>query len=388
MSNDAAFIRTYKYRLYPRKAEVRALEAMLGQGREVYNATLAECKLRYEATGKGIKALAQWEYFREWRKQPGILLNASSMQHILRRVDKAYSAFFSRLKEGKTPGHPRFKPEQRFNSLDYTYGDGCKLKGGVLYVQNVGDIKVKLHRLLPDGALIKQANIKRSGRKWFVSLSLEVSARTFMREAGHAVGIDMGLHSLLALSDGRLVENPRWLRHSLADLRVAQRRLSRRKRGSSRRRKAAQQVARLHERVANQRRDFWHKVTHTLVNTYDLIAIEDLTLAFMTHNEHLALSAHDAGLGLFRQFLEYKAESAGTQVIAVAPHYTSQICSGCGAVVEKDLSVRTHDCPHCGLQLDRDVNAARNILQKSAWTEPSGAHVDQQVMRSLRSFPL
>jgi putative transposase len=248
-------------------------------------------------------------------------------------------------------------------------------------MQNVGDIKVKLHRPLPDGALIKQVNIKRSGRKWFVCLSLEVSVRTFMREAGHAVGIDMGLHSLLVLSDGRLVENPRWLRTSLADLRVSQRRMSRRKRGSNRRRKAAQQVA-------NQRRDFWHKVTHTLVSAYDVIAIEDLTLAFMTHNEHLALSAHDAGLGLFRQFLEYKAESAGTRVIAAALQYTSQMCSGCGAVVEKDLSIRTHDCPHCCLQLDRDVNAARNILQKSAWTEPSGAHVDQRVMRSLRSFPL
>ena len=149
-----------------------------------------------------------------------------------------------------------------------------------------------------------------------------------------------------------------------------------------------QQVAHLHERVANQRRDFWHQMTHALVDTYDVIAIEDLTLAFMTRNEHLALSAHDAGLGMFRQMLEYKAESAGTQVIAVAPQYTSQVCSGCGAVVEKDLSVRVHDCLHCGLHVDRDVNAARNILRKSAWTEPSGANVDQWVMRSLRSFPL
>lgn len=384
-------LRTYKYRLYPRKVEVRALETMLEQGREVYNAALAECKLRYEATGKGVKALAQWDYFREWRKQPGVLLNASSLQHILRRVDKAYSGFFRRLKAGKTPGHPRFKPAQRFTSLDYTYSDGCKLNVGTqttLYVQNVGDIKVKLHRALPDTAVIKQAVVKHSGRKWFVCLSLAVDADIAVRQANSAVGIDVGLHSLLALSDGRTVENPRWLRQSLSKLRVAQRRMSRRQRGSARRRKAAQGVACLHERVGNQRRDFWHKVTRALVDAYDVIAIEDLTLAFMTRNGHLALSAHDAGLGLFRQMLEYKAESAGTHVIAVAPHFTSQVCSGCGAVVEKDLSVRVHDCPHCGLQLDRDVNAARNVLYKSAWTEPSGANVDQRVMRSLRSFPL
>ncbi|MDX2138328.1 MAG: helix-turn-helix domain-containing protein, partial [Chloroflexota bacterium] len=127
MPDDALMFRTYKYRLYPRKAEVRALETMLEQGREVYNAALAECKMHYEATGKGIKAGEQWDYFREWRKQPGILLNAASLSRILRRVDKAYAAFFRRVRAGETPGHPRFKPSQRFNSLDYTYGDGCKL---------------------------------------------------------------------------------------------------------------------------------------------------------------------------------------------------------------------------------------------------------------------
>jgi putative transposase len=383
MSNDIAMIRSYKYRLYPRKAEVRALETLLEQGREVYNGALAECKLRYQATGKGIKALAQWDYFREWRKQDGILLNASSLQHILRRVDKAYDGFFRRLKAGETPGHPRFKPPQRFDSLDYTYRDGCKLTVAAqttLYVQNVGDIKVKLHRPLPQRAVIKQANIKRSGRKWFVCLSVACEDLRYGCQPQPEVGIDMGLHSLLALSDGQTLANPRWLRTSLAALRVAQRRLSRRKRGSNRRRKAAQQVARLHERIAWRRRDFWHKVTDSLVDTYDMIAIEDMKLAFMTRNQHLALSAHDAGLGIFRQMLAYKAESAGTELIAVKPHYTSQMCSGCGAVVEKDLSVRTHDCPHCGLQLDRDVNAARNILslaRKSAWTEPSGTNVDR-----------
>jgi len=208
---------------------------------------------------------------------------------------------------------------------------------------------------------------------------------------GPAVGIDMGLHHLLALSDGTIVENPRWLRQSLAKLRVAQRRLSRRQKGSARRRKAAAQVARLHERVANQRRDFWHKLTRQLVDIYSLIALEDLMLAFMTTNHHLALSAHDAGLAEFQQLLAYKAESAGTQVVTVNPAYTSQACSACGVVVKKNLSVRVHVCPDCGLTLDRDVNAARNILMlavNSARTGPPEPNVADCGERALGSSPL
>jgi putative transposase len=149
-----------------------------------------------------------------------------------------------------------------------------------------------------------------------------------------------------------------------------------------------EQVARLHERIANQRRDFWHKLTRDLTATYSLIALEDLTLTFMTANHHLALSAHDAGLGEFQYLLQYKAESAGTEVVTVNPAFTSQVCSGCGALVEKDLSIRTHACPHCGLELDRDVNAARNVLTlafESARTGRSGANVADYGARNLRS---
>lgn len=138
----------------------------------------------------------------------------------------------------------------------------------------------------------------------------------------------------------------------------------------------------------DQRRDFWHKTTRALVNTYGLIALEDLTLKFMTANHTLALSAHDAGLGEFQQQLAYKAENAGTQVVTVNPAYTSQACSGCGVIVPKDLSVRVHSCPDCGLTLDRDVNAARNILflaVNPARTGPSAQNVSQWAERALRS---
>jgi len=387
-------IRTYKYRLHPTKAQARQLDFLLWQGRLLYNAALEQRITTYKETGKGISYPQQWAHFRDQRNaNPDTLgqLNATSMQQLLRRLDKAFRAFFCRLETGETPGFPRFKGRDRFNSLEYRHGDGCKLRVGervLFYVQNVGEIKVKYHRALPDGATIKHVILKRSLRKWYVCLQIEAPNCQPPEHGGPAVGVDMGLLSLLALSDGTIVENPRWLRHSLRKLRKAQRKLARRKKGSKRRRKAAFQVARLHERIANQRRDFWHKVTRQLVDTYGFIALEDLTLKFMTANHHLALSAHDAGLGEFQQLLAYKAESAGTQVVTVNPAYTSQTCSGCGVTVEKALSVRVHYCPDCGLTLDRDVNAARNILflaVRPARTGRSGHNVGQGAERALRS---
>ncbi len=391
--------RAFEYRLYPRRAERHALEQLLEQGREVYNAALAQCKTAYEATGKHQTAIGQWAYFREWRKQSGIGLNASSLQHILRRLDTSYGAFFRRIKTGEEPGHPRFKGRDRFNSLAYTYSDGVKLVYDVaydrmvLYVQNVGSIKLKLHRFLPDGSAIKHVVIKRKASGWYVCLMLDCPDPLPCEPNGlPAIGGDMGLLRLLTLSDGTLIDNPRWLREALVELRHAQRRLARRIKGSNHRKKARLLVAKLHEHIANLRRDFWHKLTSWLVHTYGLIALEALNLAFMLRNHRLSLSAHDAGLGIFQHLLTYKAESAGSHVTLVDPAYTSQACSGCGTLVEKDLSVRVHVCPNCLLELDRDVNAARNILSlalKSARIEPSGVNVGPlpqgKVKRSLSS---
>lgn len=395
--SEAAMIRTYKYRLYPTKAQARTLDFLLWQGRTLYNAALEQRITVYKETGKGVSYPQQWAHFRDLRNaNPDTLgyLNATSVQQMLRRLDKAFVAFFRRVKAGETPGFPRFKGRDRFHSLEYRHGDGCKLRMGervMLYIQNVGEVKVKYHRPLPDDAAIKHVVIKRRAHRWYACLMLDLPDPVILEHTGPAVGIDMGLSHLLALSDGTLVENPRWLRQSLAQLRVAQRRLARRQRGSARRRKAAAQVARLHERVANQRRDFWHKLTRQLADTYSLIALEDLALAFMTANHHLALSAHDAGLAEFQQLLAYKAEEAGTQVVTVNPAYTSQACSGCGVVVKKDLSVRVHVCPDCGLTLDRDVNASRNILMLAvnpARTGPPERNVAGHGERALGSSPL
>jgi putative transposase len=383
--------RTYEYRLYPRKHEREALDALLEQHREVYNAALEQCRNAYQATGKHQSALSQWPYFRDWRNAfPDLILNASSLQHTLRRLDKAFAAFFRRVKAGPmgsepsggetparahrtTPGYPRFKGEDRLKSIEYTDGDGCRLEYDdyydrmVLYVQNVGKIKIKLHRfgLLPSSK-IKHVVIKRKATGWYVFLQLECPDPPPAEPNGlPAVGGDMGLLRLLTLSDGTPIDNPRWLRQSLGELRLAQRRLARALKGSQNRKDKRLIVAKLHEHVANLRRDFWHQLTYWLVHTYGLIALEDLNLAFMTHNEHLSLSAHDAGLGLFQTLLCYKAVEAGSHVTFVTPADTSQACSGCSEIVPKDLSVRVHKCPNpnCLLELDRDENAARNILK-------------------------
>jgi putative transposase len=233
------------------------------------------------------------------------------------------------------------------------------------YIQNVGEIKVIYHRPIPEGSNIKHVVVKRFNEKWYVCLMMEIPDAPKATHQGCCVGIDMGLKSLLATSDGILVENPQWLRESQSQLRIAQRKVARRKKGSNRRRKAVQQVANLHEKIANQRKDYWHNVARELANHYSLVALEDLNLKFMSRNKHLALSSYDAGLGMFTQLIAYKVEETGGQLVVVNPAYTSQTCSKCGVIVEKSLAVRVHRCPECGLELDRDVNAARNILQKA-----------------------
>lgn len=386
-------IRTYKYLLRPDKEQEQSLDFLLWQSRNLYNAALEERISVYRDTQKGINYPSQWKHFKDVRNaNPDTFgkLNATSVQQMLRRLDKSFSAFFRRLKAGETPGFPRFKGRNRFKSMEFTYGDGCKLRQengrSSFYVQNVGEMKMCYHRAIPADAVIKHVVFKKNNNRWYACLMLELPDRPILpRTEKKAIGIDVGLKSLLALSDGTLIENPRWLRESQANLRILQRKATRRVKGSNRRRKAYEQVAELHEHVANQRRDFFHKTTKVLVDEYSLIGIEDITLAFMNRNKNLSLSSHDAGFGEFRQLLTYKAENAGTLVIAVDPAYTSQACSRCGTIVKKDLSVRVHKCD-CGLEIDRDVNAAINILALAkARTEPSGANVDGCVERVLRS---
>jgi putative transposase len=227
-------IRTFKYRLRPNKQESQALDYLLWQARNLYNAALEQRINVYCETRKGISYPAQWAHFRDIRNaHPDTLgrLNATSVQQMLRRLDKSFGAFFRRVRAGETPGFPRFKGRHRFKSIEYRYGDGCKLRSREngqrrFYIQTVGEVKVIYHRPIPENATIKHVVIKQVNEKWFVCLMLEIpETEQVPLHQGNSIGIDLGMLSLLATSERQLYDNPRWLRQSLSELRIAQRRV-------------------------------------------------------------------------------------------------------------------------------------------------------------------
>lgn len=356
--------KAFKYRLYPNRPQTESLDAMLETHRRLYNLALRERRDVYEAEERSVFYGEQSDRFKETRKVlPSFAAtNFSSAQATLRRLDRAFKAFFQRVRSGNAPGYPRFKPEGRFRTVEFpSYGDGCRLKdNGRLYLQHVGHVKVKLHR--PIEGQVKTVSVKRSCGKWYVIFSCKLGDAPEATGDGPAVGIDLGLGSFLVTSDGDSVEPPHHYRKAQKKLRRAQRSLSRKRKGSGRRRKAREKVARLHEKTANQRRDFHHKQARKLVDAHGFIAHEALNVKGIARTR-LAKSTLDAGWAQLLQALSYKAEEAGTKIVAVNPANTTQACSRCGVLpeVKKTLSDRVHACS-CGYMADRDVNAARNIL--------------------------
>lgn len=300
------------------------------------------------------------------------LTNAQSAQDVLRRVDKAFKAFFRRCKNGSKPGFPRFKSFRRYGSLTYPqYPGGCKLlNNGKLSVQGTGHVKIKLHR--PIEGKIKTTTIKQEAGRWYVCFCVEREPQPLLLST-EEVGIDVGLSSFLTMSNGGKVENPRYYRKAQAKLRICQRKVARRKKGSRRRRKAVILLQRAHVKIHNQRQDFHHKVSRELVDYYGRIVVEDLNVKGLAAGM-LSKSVNDAGWSQFLRFLSYKAESAGREFIKVDPRGTSQTCV-CGASVPKTLADRWHHCNACGLSADRDEVSAMVILQR-AGNRPSGANVE------------
>ena len=378
----ADVVRNYRYRTYPRRVEREAIDEVLGRHRELYNAALQERMDAYRTKGVSVSYGMQSNQLKEIRavREDIAALNFSSMQQTLRRLNKAFDAFFRRVKAGRSPGFPRFKGRHRFRSVSFVYGDGSKVRtdgrgGRVVYVQGVGELKVKWHRPLPEGARIKQVQLQMDGRgRYFVTLALQGPVAAFGQRAGGGgeIGIDIGLEKVAALSDGTFIDNPRFFRASAERLAKAQRIASRRQRGSKRYRKAQKAVGRIHAKVADQRRDFHHQVSARLVTQHGFIAVEDLNIRGLARGM-LAKSVHDAGWSQFISFLKYKAESSGTRVEEVSAAGTSQTCPECGTLAKKELSDRVHDCP-CGCCMDRDTAAALIVLSRgqAAWTGPSG----------------
>lgn len=362
---------SYKFRLYPTKTQAEKLNKQLGSHRWLYNQALEQRKTAYEQRAESLNYRMQAAWLTQERfasNQRVQTVNVSACQRTLKRLDKAFAAFFRRVKAGETPGYPRFKGYNRFNSIEYTYSDGAKLKDGSLYIQHVGNIRIKQHR--PIEGKIKTAIIKRKADKWFVCFSIEQDPQP-QPKTRESIGLDMGLLHLVITSDGEFFDAPKYLRKSERRLRIIQRCVARRKKGSNRRNKAVSKLQRCHDYIANQRRDTAHKISRKLIDRYDLIAVEDLNVSGMVKNHSLAKSISDAAWSTFQDILISKAENAGKMVVKVDPKYTSQECSGCGEIVKKDLSVRVHSCPHCGLELDRDINAAKNILARGRRVQES-----------------
>jgi putative transposase len=364
--------RAFKYRLWTNKNQERELAIMLETHRRLYNECLAQKKNAYEAEKKSIKYTDQSSWFKEERKSNEFYsrLNFSSAQATMRRLDKAFRAFFRRIKTGDKPGYPRFKARDRFNSIEFpSHGDGIRLKEDRLRVQHVGIIRVKLHRHVC-GA-IKTLTIKRECDKWYLVVSCEISNIAKLINHLPAIGIDVGISHFLTTSDGEHIANPNFLKAELPKLRKQQRSVSRKTKLGKNRRKAVRKVQKTHTKIKNVRREFHHKTANEIIRQYGFIAMESLSINAMLRNRRLARSISDVAWASFQNILSYKAESAGATVIGVDPKSTSQACSNCGQIVQKGLSVRVHKCS-CGLVLDRDINAARNILQRGiqAWTKP------------------
>jgi putative transposase len=368
--------KTYRYRLYPTRAQQEALETLLETHRHLYNRALAERKDAWAQDQRTVRYGEQSAHLKEDRTSNPYLAQTSfsSCQATLRRLDRAFAAFFRRLKAGETPGYPRFRGRGRFDSVEFPrYGDGCRLNKGRAEFQHIGAVKLKMHR--PLEGRVKTTTVRREADGWYVIFSCDLGDVQPEPAHGPATGIDLGLKAFLVMADGAQVAPPQHYRKAQQALRRAQRTVARRKQGSNRRRKAVKRVARAHQHVANQRKDFHHKTAVGLVRSYGLIAHEDLNVRGLTRTR-LAKSIHDAGWAAFLAILAYKAACAGVQVLAVDPRDTTHVCSGCGALpaTPKTLSDRVHVCS-CGLTLDRYVNAARNILRKAARTGPSGANV-------------
>jgi putative transposase len=360
--NASGARKTFKYKLRLTPQQGQAMELVLRRCRELYNAALQERREAWQKCGVNVtfaSQSAQLPAIKEVRPEYRDI-HSQVLQDVLTRLDCAFQAFFRRVKAGEQPGYPRFHGTNRYSSFTYKlFGNGATLDNGFLVLSKIGRIGVRWSR--PLEGTPKTVTISHEADGWYVCFSCAEVPVQPLPPTGRETGIDVGLKVFLITSEGDAVENPRHHRKAEKQLKKAQRRVSRRKKGSKRRRKAVTLLKRKHQKVKRQRHDFHHKTANTLLLQYDVIYREDLRVANMVRNPHLSKSISDAGWAQFRTILEAKAACAGRQVVAVPPAYTTQDCSACGTRIPKSLSVRTHVCTSCGLVLDRDENAARNI---------------------------
>ena len=356
---------TYKYRLNPTSAQRTSLERVLELCRWVYNDTLAIRKNTYEESGKSLSLYDTATLLTQWKAAKPVLREVHSqvLQNVQERVDLAFKAFFRRVKAGEEPGYPRFKGKGLYDSFTFPQS-GFKLVGDRLRISKVGDIPINLHR--PICADIKTLTIQRDAiGNFYACFSCECDVQPLPTNH-NVVGIDLGLTTFAYFSNGEKIDRQRWMKEDAADIARLQRKKEQFAKGSAERRKVIKALCHAYERSANRRNNFAHQESRKLVNEYQFIAFEKLDIKDMQANGNKTIrrGIADVAWGQFVQFTTYKAANAGRGVALVNPRGTTQECAGCGVIVPKDITVRIHDCPHCGLSLSRDHNAALNILAR------------------------
>jgi putative transposase len=364
--NETTCRKTFKEKLRPTPTQERALEEVLWRCRALYNAALEQRITAWQRCRVSVSRYDQEAELKDLRADFSdyAAIHSHILQDVLARLEKTYQAFFRRVQQGEKAGFPRFKGINRYHSFTFKeYGNGVILDHGVLVLSKIGRLSVHWSR--PVEGTAKTVTISKEADGWYVAISCVDVPVQPLPTTDQETGIDLGLESFATLADGTMIHNPRCYRKAEAYLRRCQRRVARRKKGSHRRRKAIVLLAKAHQHIRNQRRDFHHQQARQLVQQYDTIYYEDLRVANMVRNHHLAKSINDAGWSAFLTILTFKAASAGKRVQAVNPAFTSQRCSGpgYGVVVAKGLSVRWHACPECGTSLHRDHNAALNALR-------------------------
>ena len=354
--------KTFKEKLRPTPAQERELERVLWRCRDLYNAALEQRITAYQRRRVSLSRYEQEAELKEIRAEfPAYeAIHSHILQDVLARLDRTYQAFFRRVRRGEQAGFPRFKGRTRFHSFTFKeYGNGAHLDNGYLVLSKIGGIAVHWSR--PIEGTPKTVTISKEADGWYVAISCANVPVHPLPPTRQETGLDLGIVSFATLADGTRILTPACYRRAERYLAKCQRRVSQRKKGSNRRRKAVALLAKAHQQVRRQRRDFHHKAARALVRANDTICHEDLQVANMVKNHHLAKSISDAGWSAFLTILSFKAACAGRRVIAVDPAFRNQTCSGCGVLVAKGLSVRWHACPDCETSLHRDHNAARNI---------------------------
>ena len=357
-------IKSFKYRISPTPRQELKLLQTLTTCRFLYNNSLSERINKYKESKESISYVEQANNLTQNKNKYQQKVHSQVLQGTLKRLDQAFSNFFRRVKTKKLKaGFPRFKSDNNYNSFYYPQS-GFKITNDQkrIKLSKIGEVKLKYSREVEN---IKTCIVVRDGDQWFVVLTSKVENNKETNYNDKEVGIDVGISNYLTLNDGKTVENPRILKSLEKKLAKEQRRLSRKQKWSNNRQKQKLKVIKVHRKINNSRNDFLHKLSTNLVKDYGKIVFEDLNIKGMLKNHKLAKHISDCSWYKLIEMTRYKAESAGCEFVLVNARNTSQICSNCDSIEKKTLSERVHKCSSCGLELDRDHNAAINILNRA-----------------------